>query len=400
MVLWIILTFMVALAVSGITFATVRQREAERSRATTASILAARLADVDSQLAAGDLSPAEATPPKTEMRRRILAESHEPEAKGKPVPARAVPHLAIGIAGVVALAATGLYALLGRPDLAASAHVQTQSMGGATATKTHPGGDISAMIAQLEAKMRETPNYPEGWRVLGWSYLVNGRAADAATAYARAVALVPHNADYRSSQGEALVRAADGQVTPSALDAFHSDLKENAGDPRAKYYLALYKDQTGNHDGAVADWIVLIKDAPADAPWLPDVRRFVENVARQRGLNISANAAPGTASGDRKRKGSVNREGAGRESDAGADRQAMIPGMVDRLAGELKANPKNVEGWNASCAHAWCSAKRPRRRRRIATPALPSQVHRTKPGCAILPARWACRARNWNLAVQ
>src|SRR5690242_18673920 len=151
MVLWIILTFMIALAVSGLTFATVRQREAERSRATTASILAAQLADVDSQFAAGDLSPGEATPLKTEMRRRILAESHEPEAKGKPVPARAMPYLAIRIAGVVALAATGLYALLGRPDLAAGAHVQTQSVGGATATTTHPGGDISATIAQLEA---------------------------------------------------------------------------------------------------------------------------------------------------------------------------------------------------------------------------------------------------------
>jgi cytochrome c-type biogenesis protein CcmH len=28
-----------------------------------------------------------------------------------------------------------------------------------------------------------------------------------------------------------------------------------------------------------------------------------------------------------------------------ADRDAMIHAMVDRLAGELKANPRNVEGW-------------------------------------------------------
>ena len=28
-----------------------------------------------------------------------------------------------------------------------------------------------------------------------------------------------------------------------------------------------------------------------------------------------------------------------------ADRDAMIHAMVDRLAGELKANPRNIEGW-------------------------------------------------------
>src|SRR5579862_3228020 len=344
MLLWITLTFMVAVAVSGLTFALVRRRDERDFGETATSILAQQLADVDAQLAAGDLSVGEAAPLKTEIRRRILAESREPDAMGKQLPARAVPYLAIGIAGVVALAATALYALLGRPDFAAGGHVQQQAAADATRDTAHPGGDVTAMIAQLEAKMRQTPNNAEGWRMLGWSYLVTGRAADAAAAYAHAVALAPHNADYRSSEGEALVRAAGGQVTASALDSFRAALKENPGDSRAKYYLALYKDQSGDHNGAMADWITLIRSAPPDAPWLPDVREFVEKVARDRGLDISARLPPEPSPGSR---GSgptpAQVEAANRMPEA--DRNAMIQSMVERLAGALKANPKNVEGW-------------------------------------------------------
>ena len=344
MILWVILTFMVALGVSGLTFALVRPRDRDRSRSTATAILAAQLADVDSQLAAGELAPGEATSLKTEIRRRILAEAREPETIGKPLPASTLPYLAIGIAGIVALAATALYALLGRPDLAAGAHVQNSSVDGATANTTHPGGDVTAMIAQLEAKMRETPNDPEGWRMLGWSYLVTGRAADAATAYRRAVALAPHNADYRSSEGEALVRASGGQVTPSALDCFRAALKEDQGDPRAKYYLALYKDQTGDHNGAMADWVALIKSAPPDAPWLSDVRRFVENLARERGLDISAKLPPGPSPAKSQAGPAAAQIEAASRMPA-TDRDAMVHAMVDRLAGELKTNPKDVEGW-------------------------------------------------------
>jgi len=341
MMLWIVLTFMISLGVTGLTFAIARPRDNARSRTTTASILAAQLADADSQMAAGELSPGQAATLKTEIRRRILVEAQEQQPAVRPFPARALPFLAVGIAGFVALGATGLYALLGRPDLAAGAHAQpTQD----SASTPHPDADVSAMIAQLEARMRATPNDPEGWRLLGWSYLVTGRAADAAVAYRRAVALSPHNADYRSSEGEALVRAAGGQVTASALDSFRAALKENPGDPRAKYYLALYKDQTGDHSGAMNEWIALITSAPPDAPWLPDVREFVEKVARDRGLDISARLPPEPSPGSR---GSgptpAQVEAANRMPEA--DRNAMIQSMVERLAGALKANPKNVEGW-------------------------------------------------------
>lgn len=344
MLLWMILTFMVALGTSGLTFALVRPRDAARSRATATSILAAQLADVDSQLAAGLVGSDQAAALKSEIRRRILNETREPEAIRRPLPAISLPYLAVGVAGVIALSATGLYALLGRPDLAAAGRGAGTPPENATAVATHPGGDVAAMIVQLESRMRENPADPEGWRMLGWSYLVTGRAADAAVAYGRAVALAPHNADYRSSEGEALVRASGGQVTPSALDTFRAALRDDPGDPRAKYYLALYKDQTGDHSGAMKDWVALIKDAPPDAPWLSDVRRFVTNVARERGEDLSAKLPPEPAPAD-SQNGPTPAQVAAANRMPAADRDAMIHAMVDRLAGELKTNPKNAEGW-------------------------------------------------------
>ena len=55
MILWIVLTLMVAVAVSGLTFALARRRDAGQARATATSILAAQLADVELQIAAGQL---------------------------------------------------------------------------------------------------------------------------------------------------------------------------------------------------------------------------------------------------------------------------------------------------------------------------------------------------------
>ena len=342
MLLWIILTFMVAIAVSGLTLALVQHVNFPRTGATATTMLAAQLGDIETQVAAGEISPGEAAPLRTEIRRRILAEGRETEEGERPVPPTALPWLAIAVAGVVALAATGLYAMLGRPELATTSVTPRSQQ--TSASGSHPGGDVSAMIAQLEAKMQANPNDPEGWRLLGWSYLATGLAGQAVTAYQHAVALAPHNADYRSSEGEALVRAADGQVTPSALDAFRAAIKDDSNDPRAKYYLALYRDQTGDHAGAMADWIALIRSAPADASWLPEVRRFVENVARDRGLNLADKLPPEPAA-SAEPNGPTAAEMQSANQMSASERDTMIHAMVDRLAGELKANSHNEEGW-------------------------------------------------------
>jgi cytochrome c-type biogenesis protein CcmH len=168
------------------------------------------------------------------------------------------------------------------------------------------------------------------------------------------VALDPKNNEYLSAEGEAMAQA-DGQVSPDAAAIFRRAQAADPADPRARYFLAMFKDQQGDHKGAMADWIALLKSAPADAPWAGQVRSLVENKAREQGLDISARLPPAPkpvsppAASPTAMPGGAPGPTEAQIAAAGqmpqSDQQAMIQGMVDKLAAQLKARPQDSDGW-------------------------------------------------------
>ena len=347
--LWMILTLMVALAAVGLAIPLVRRHDAARTaRGSVAEVLKGQLGEIEAQAAAGALPPDEAESLKADVKRRVLAEGRETEAPARPLSERTLLILALGLVAVVVLAATGLYLKIGQPAAGGPAAPEAT----AALPPGHPNGEVTAMIGQLEARMKKAPNDAEGWRMLGWSYLQVGRNADAATAYGRAVALDPHNGEYLSAQGEATVLASQGQVTPAAEAIFRKAVSLDAGDPRARYYLAVGKDQKGDAKGAMDDWIALLKSAPPDAPWAPEVRAFVEKVAQDRHVDLTGRRPPapaGPALAEAAPSGSPPGPNADQVAAAGQmsaeGRQAMIEGMVAKQAASLKANPRDLDGW-------------------------------------------------------
>ena len=347
--LWMILTLMVALAAVGLAIPLVRRHDAARTaRGSVAEVLKGQLGEIEAQAAAGALPPDEAESLKADVKRRVLAEGRETEAPARPLSERTLLILALGLVAVVVLAATGLYLKIGQPAAGGPAAPEAT----AALPPGHPNGEVTAMIGQLEARMKKAPNDAEGWRMLGWSYLQVGRNADAATAYGRAVALDPHNGEYLSAQGEATVLASQGQVTPAAEAIFRKAVSLDAGDPRARYYLAVGKDQKGDAKGAMDDWIALLKSAPPDAPWAPEVRAFVEKVAQDRHVDLTGRLPPapaGPALAEAAPSGSPPGPNADQVAAAGQmsaeGRQAMLEGMVAKQAASLKANPRDLDGW-------------------------------------------------------
>jgi cytochrome c-type biogenesis protein CcmH len=347
MILWMILTVMIALAAVGLTIPLVRRYELRATPVKTLDILKGQLSEVDSQLAGKLIGAGEADALRAEIKRRILTEDRDAPAAARPLPATAMPWVALGLVGLVALSAVALYALMGHPELtsnAASVEAAPAQAAQATDPQAHPMGEVANMIAGLEARLQQQPNDAQGWQMLGWSYMRTQRPADAAKAYGHAVSIDPNNVEYLSAQGEALVQS-EGKVSGDAADLFRRALKGDAADPRARYFLAIYRDQQGDHAGAINDFITLLKSAPPDAPWAAQVRNYLEDLAREQHVDISSRLPPAPTAPAPSAPGPDGAQVAAAGQMSDADRQAMIHSMVDRLAGELKANPKDTGGW-------------------------------------------------------
>lgn len=369
MTLWIILTALTALVAVWLTIPLVRRHEARvDARAATIAVLKDQLADIDVQLAAGAIQPGEAEGLRNEIRRRLLAAGHIPAELDRTMGQKALSGLALGLAAMVAVAAAALYASMGQPELGSTAAPAAAAAPAAVPPQNAAAqGEVNQLIAGLEQKVQANGSDPEGWRMLGWSYFQTGRYADAAKAYARAIALKPDGEGYQSAYGEALVQEAGGQVTAAAAAAFEKAAAQDGADARARYFLAVRKAESGDRKGAIEDMLKLVADSPADAPWLPQLRAAIQQTAQAAGIDISARLAAtkpvGTASVPGLPPQVAAAAAASAAAPAGvmpspsrdqvqaaqamnpADRQAMIRSMVDGLAARLKANPKDEAGW-------------------------------------------------------
>ena len=346
MMIWIVLTVMTAAAAVGLTLALTHKIDGgAEGQVSTVDVLKAQLADIAAQVRDGTLAPDDAAALESEIKRRIISETRDPLVTAtNPLPKRLIVPVAVGLAVVLSLAATAIYAKLGQPGLAGGTGAMPAG------DTNHPEGDVSAMIGKLEQQLRKSPADPKGWGMLAWSYFQTGRFADAATAYGRASALDPANAEFLSGQGESLVQAANNQVTPGAVAAFRQALVQDPADPRARYFLAMAKDQAGDHQGAMDDWIALLKSAPAGAPWAVEVRDFIQRAAKERGDNIEGRLpllsdSPAPSDAISSVPGPTASQAEAANSMSPKDRQAMIEAMVERLAQRLKTNPNDPDGW-------------------------------------------------------
>ncbi len=342
MILWMVLTVMAAVVAALLTLSLVRRHDARtEGREASLTVLADQLRELDEQAATGLVAPAEAEGMRTEIKRRMLAVERSRPATHRPLGNEVLGRIAVGGAALVVLAAVGIYGLIGRPDLGVTSDTPVSppaaQQGGADTAMVQ----LDGMIGQIEARLKDRPDDAEGWRMLGLARVQAGRFSEATDAYRRAIELDANVPGQQSAYGEALVLAADGIVTPEAKAAFAKAITEDGSDPRARYFLAVAKDQAGDRRGALDDWVKLLNEAPADAPWAGELRTFVEQAAQEGGVDLSGRLKPAPAAP----RGPSAADIANAEGMSAGDQQAMIQSMVDGLAARLAANPRDADGW-------------------------------------------------------
>ncbi len=342
MQVWPVLTMLCSAAAVAVSYPLIRRYELTGQRAAReTAIYESQLAEVESDLGAGNISAPEAEHAKSEIQRRIVQATRISENHRPVTPAWRRLALA-STAGLVILGSVNLYAMLGRPDLARvtppplPAPAQAASVAPATPAAAAPAGagQVSDMVARLSERLRSQPDDAEGWRMLGWSLFNLQNYAESASAYKKALALDPANADYKSSYAEALVQAADGMVTPEAQKLVSEVLSKDPKEFRARFYAALAREQAGDQGAALDQWLALLQDAPDDAGWREDVKARIAALGQATGRDVSAALALPSLPASQQNA-----------SLSPSEKNAMVDGMIAKLAQKLAANPRDRDGW-------------------------------------------------------
>jgi cytochrome c-type biogenesis protein CcmH len=212
-------------------------------------------------------------------------------------------------------------------------------------------------LAAIEEHTRAAPEDADGWLALGQAQFDLGRYAQAAAAYERGTVAAPGRAGLWSALGEARVMASAHDPMPApALAAFRKASAIDPRDPRSRYFLAVARDLGGDHQGAIGDWLALLRDTPPGAPWERDLRRTIEQVGKINGIQVASRLAairqpaahppvPDAGTATTAIPGPSVAQMRAAAALPPHQQDAMVQSMVAGLEAKLRTDPANVDGW-------------------------------------------------------
>lgn len=271
-----------------------------------------QLAGIDEDIALGRISDTEALAAKSELAREVMRLGRQNQTQSTSGLARGVMLVALPL---IAVASFGIYTWIGRADLPA------QPFAGREMPTQQATASISDAVAQVEARLVETPNDVRGWQALAPVYMQMGRFAEAANAFRRILALEAPTADVETDLAEALIMLNGGMVTDEAVAMLQSAAERDPLHVRSRFYLAGELTRTEQYDAALPIWQNLLSIAVGEEPWVATARAGL--AAAQAGATGAALATP----------------------EPEGDTDAMIRGMVEGLAVRLQDAGGTADEW-------------------------------------------------------
>jgi cytochrome c-type biogenesis protein CcmH len=289
-----------------------RRRSAQPRAAHDAQVFRDQLAEVDNDLERGVLSEEQARAARIEISRRLLAADAERQRHADHAPAPMLASAALALALLVG-APLGTYALYtaigepGLPDQPIAARATGQRPGQTIAearlgqpSPPTPDGEAADLIRQLEERLAGDDPDPQGLFLLARSYSQLGDYGAAWRTYRRLIDTQDGDAPgtVYTAMAESMIIATNGYVSPEAEAALEQALRREPGNPIARYYMGAVQAQLDQPRAAIELWTSVLRDSPADAPWVPATIARIEDTVEQTGLpmpDLSTRPAPDEA---------------------------------------------------------------------------------------------------------
>ncbi len=252
-VFWTVLAFMALLSVAFVLPPMLRKKELPRTDRAQANVAVFRqkLTELEAELAAGAIDEHQFESGKADYERQLLADAEqaplEPLTPGNKL-------TALAIACAAPMLSLWLYAILGAPNALheANAAAQTRGSGAPSANPNLP--PLTEMVTRLEQRLKAEPGNSEGWMMLGKTYAVLGRLADALAAYQRGLDLAPKSPDLLIGKAEIAARMNNNRFDPQSDLLLSQALLEDPNNRSGLWLAGVSAFQKGDGAAAVKHW--------------------------------------------------------------------------------------------------------------------------------------------------
>ena len=366
MMFWVFIAVSMLLMLTWMLYPLLRQRDSGGARRSSydVQVFKDQLGELDSDLAKGVLTEAEAQRSRAEVSRRLLAaaESEQIETETKDAPRFASQVAAAAIAVVVVLGGLYSYQALGVPgaqdfplvdNLALQAQTRadraaidanrpSQAEAEAIAEERRiamEDGNLprvndvdpeqTALIEQVYQALQDRPDDLTGYQLLARNLAGLGRFVEARKAQDNVIRILGDDANAMEhiAHAEIMINAAGGYVSPEAFSALEAALKLDPTNPRGRYFAGYTANQYGYPEQAYRLWAGLLEEGPEDAPWMPFIRAQIGEIAQAAGITRPETLAGPTA-------GDIAAASEMTDSEQTEMIRNMVAGLASRLANE------------------------------------------------------------------
>ncbi|WP_296802271.1 c-type cytochrome biogenesis protein CcmI [Thiolapillus sp.] len=277
MTFWIIVALMLGLGIAVLAFVLLRKRPDITSNRREQNLLLAKekLAELDQEKAAGNLDDETYAQAKEELETGLLEDTdvEEAVARVRPASARAA---AIAVALLVPLLSVGIYMKLGSPQyvvMSGTPGAQSpHAMNGDGKTPT-----MAELLTGLEERVKQAPDDPEGWFMLGRVYQSMQRYPDAVKAYEELRKLTDDHPQALIALADSLAMVQGGKLSGRPYELARQALDKAPDDPTALWLAGQGAMEAGDYQNAIYYW----RQAEAGLADKPDYVQELRTLIRQ-----------------------------------------------------------------------------------------------------------------------
>mgnify|MGYP000877985449 CR=1 FL=1 len=283
----IIAALMLLLAVAVLVVALRRAPRAAKGGVSNLELLKVQLRQLDQDLAQGTLDAAQHRSARAEIERRVLDE--ESTAAGAAWHAGSPRATLVLLVLAVPALALALYGWTGNPA-ALSPHARNQA-------QAPDAQQVEQMVERLAERMEKRPpgnvDDTEGWVMLGRSYALMQRYADASRAFARALQLMPEHPQILVDQADMLAMQQGGSLQGEPLRLIEQALRHDPTNPKALALAGTAAYNRKDFNAAVGYWSRARETASgADGEFTRALDRSIADARAAGGIAAPADAAP------------------------------------------------------------------------------------------------------------